>query len=166
MDRKDDTMSKQDEVEVPHSPLRRAIGGHYGEIFWEERLSELVGPVAWSGTVSQEERERQETDRAALVEDLRQVWRDDPDHPWSYVREGEILDLDPDDDDLERWRSEAGAGGDQETIDAISAWLDGDRSLDVAIVIADTVGQVEAWLDECSIEARRDEMDGLDPRPI
>lgn len=148
MGRKDDTMSKQDEVEVPHSPLRRAIGGRYGSIFWEERLCELTAPVAWSGTVSQEERDRQEEDRAALVEELRCAWRDDPDHPWSWVREGEILDLDPDDDDLERWRTEAGAAGDDETIDAITAWIAGDRSVDVAIVIADTVSQVEAWRDE------------------
>lgn len=134
----------QDEIEVPHSPLRRAIGGHYGEIYSEERLSELTAPVAWSATVPQDERERQEADRAALVEELRQVWRDDPDNPWCWVREGEILDLDPDDDDLERWRTEAGAAGDDETVHAITAWLDGDRHIDVAIVVADTLRQVEA----------------------
>jgi hypothetical protein len=135
--------------------LRQAIGGRYGSIFCEDRLSELTTPVAWAGTVPQDERDRQEADRAALVEELREVWQNDPDHKWSWVREGEILDLDPDYDDLCQWRTEAGAAGDDETVDAITAWLDGDRSLDVAIVIADTVGQVDAWRAECAIEAWR-----------
>jgi hypothetical protein len=143
------------EVEVPHSPLRRATGGYYGAIYSEERLSELTTAPAWSGTVPQEERDRQEADRAALVADLRRAWRDDPDHPWAWVREGEIEHLDPTDDDLEQWRIEAGAGGDQETVAAITAWLDGDRSLDVAIIVADTVRQVEAWQDERAAEQGR-----------
>jgi len=142
-------------VEVPYSPLRRAVGGYYGEIYSEERLSELIAPVAWSGTVSQEERDRQEEDRAALVEDLRQAWRDDPDHRWSWVREGEILDLDPDYDDLCQWRTEAGSAGDAETVDAITAWLGGDRREEVAWVIAEVLETVEAWQDECAIEAWR-----------
>jgi hypothetical protein len=77
------------------------------------------------------------------------------DHPWAWVREGEIEHLDPTDDDLEQWRIEAGAGGDQETVAAITAWLDGDRSLDVAIIVADTVRQVEAWQDERAAEQGR-----------
>jgi hypothetical protein len=131
-----------------HGPLRQAIGGRYGEIFWEERLTDLTTTVAWSGTDSHEERHSQEEDRAALVDELRCAWRDDPDHAWSWVRRGEIEDLDPEDDDLERWRTEAGAAGDDETVDAINAWLAGDRSLDVAIVVADTLSQVESWRDE------------------
>ena len=143
------------EVEVPHSPLRRLVGGYYGSIYWEERLSELETRVPWSGTVPQEERDRQEADRAALVDELRQAWRDDPDHPWAWVREGQIEHLDPDYDDLYQWRVDAGAGGDQETIDAITAWMGGDRSLDAAIGLADTVRYVESWQDECAIEQGR-----------
>ena len=69
------------------SPLRQSITGSYDRA----ALAELSWPVAWSGTVSGEERARQESDLRALVVEALEALDGCPDAESVEIVAGEIV---------------------------------------------------------------------------
>lgn len=68
--------------------LRKSITGTYDR----ETLATLRAPVAWSGTVDPDDRERQELDRGNLAFEILETL-DDPDVVAVRVEAGEIVEL-------------------------------------------------------------------------